>query len=111
MALRLVFMGTPSFSVPVLEAVVAAGHRVVAVYSQPPRPSGRGMELTPSPVQARAEALGLCVRTPTSLKADAELAALRALQPDVAVVVAYGLLLPQAARLRLIRCSRVQSAN
>lgn len=94
--MRLVFMGTPDFSVPVLDALVAAGHEVVAVYCQPPRPAGRGKKDRPSPVQLRAEALGLPVRCPVSLKgaeAQADFAGLRA---DVAVVVAYGLILPQA---------------
>lgn len=93
--MKVVFMGTPDFSVPVLDALVTAGHEIVAVYSQPPRPAGRGKKLRPTPVQARAEELGLLVRHPVSLKgADAqqEFADLGA---DVAVVVAYGLLLPQ----------------
>ena len=93
--MRVVFMGTPDFSVTVLDALVAAGHEVCAVYSQPPRPAGRGKKDRPSPVQARAAALGLEVRHPVSLKdADAQ-AALAALKADVAVVVAYGLILPQ----------------
>ena len=94
--MRIVFMGTPDFSVPVLDALVEAGHEIVAVYSQPPRPAGRGKKDRPGPVHARAEALGLEVRTPVSLRtADAqeEFAAIGA---DVAVVVAYGLILPQA---------------
>ncbi|WP_213980108.1 methionyl-tRNA formyltransferase [Sphingomonas sp. dw_22] len=93
--MRIVFMGTPEFAVPVLEALVAAGHDVVAAYSQPPRRAGRGKSLTPSPVQARAEALGIAVRTPLTLRdaeAQAEFAALGA---DVAVVAAYGLILPR----------------
>ncbi|MCU9848497.1 methionyl-tRNA formyltransferase [Defluviimonas sp. WL0024] len=93
--MRVVFMGTPEFSVAALEAVHAA-HEVVCVYTQPPRPAGRGKKDRPSPVQARAEALGLTLRHPVNLKgadAQAEFAALRA---DVAVVVAYGLILPQA---------------
>lgn len=88
-------MGTPEFSVSVLDALVDAGHEIAAVYSQPPRPAGRGKKDRPSPVHACAEALGLEVRTPVSLKlaeAQAEFAALNA---DVAVVVAYGLILPQ----------------
>ncbi|GGD05799.1 methionyl-tRNA formyltransferase [Aureimonas glaciei] len=98
MALTIVFMGTPAFSVPTLRAVVAAGHQVVCVYTQPPRAAGRrGLTLTPSPVQAEAERLGLPVRSPLSLKDPAEIADLKALGADVAVVVAYGLLLPQAA--------------
>jgi methionyl-tRNA formyltransferase len=94
--MRLIFMGTPEFAVPTLDAVVAAGHEVVAVYSQPPRPANRGKKLTPSAVQARAEALGLDVRTPTSLKGADEQAAFAALCADTAVVAAYGLILPQA---------------
>lgn len=88
-------MGTPEFSVPVLEAL-AASHQVVAVYSQPPRPAGRGKELRPSPVQACAERLGLPVRHPVSLKGAEAQAEFAALGADVAVVVAYGLILPQA---------------
>ncbi|MEP3332469.1 methionyl-tRNA formyltransferase [Sedimentitalea sp.] len=94
--MRIIFMGTPDFSVPVLEALVAAGHEIAAVYSQPPRPAGRGKKERPSPVQARAEAMGLAVRHPVSLRDDAALAEFRALNADIAVVVAYGLILPQA---------------
>ena len=94
--MRIVFMGTPEFSVPVLQALVDAGHDVAAAYSQPPRRAGRGKALTPSPVQARAEALGILVRTPVSLR-DAEAQAdFAALNVDVAVVAAYGLILPRA---------------
>ena len=90
-------MGTPDFAVPVLDALVAAGHDVVAAYSQPPRPGGRrGRDLTPSPVQARAEALGIEVRTPVSLRNAEAQADYAALAADVAVVAAYGLILPQA---------------
>ncbi|MGI6850624.1 methionyl-tRNA formyltransferase [Mesorhizobium sp. 1B3] len=96
MPLRVVFMGTPDFSVPTLLSIVEAGHEVAAVYTQPPRPGGRrGLELTPSPVQREAEKLGLEIRTPVSLKGEAEQEAFRALRADVAVVVAYGLLLPK----------------
>ena len=95
--MRIVFMGTPEFAVPTLEALVAAGHQIVAAYSQPPRPGGRrGRELVPSPVQQRAEALGVPVRTPVSLKDAEAQAAFVALAPDVAVVAAYGLILPKA---------------
>ena len=87
-------MGTPDFSVPALEALQAA-HDVVCVYTQPPRPAGRGKRDRPSPVQAKAEALGLPVRHPVSLKGEEEQAAFAALNADVAVVVAYGLILPQ----------------
>lgn len=97
MPLRVIFMGTPEFSVPTLRAIAEAGHDISAVYTQPPRAAGRrGLELTPSPVQREAERLGAEVRTPASLKGEAEQAALRALQADIAVVVAYGLLLPKA---------------
>lgn len=96
MPLKLVFMGTPDFSVPALEAIVAAGHEVVAVYSQPPRPAGRGMAERPSPVHAKAAALGIPVRTPRTLKAPEDQAAFAGLGADAAVVIAYGLLLPRA---------------
>ena len=97
MPLRVIFMGTPEFSVPVLRAIAEAGHEIAAVYTQPPRAAGRrGLELTPSPVQREAERLDIAVRTPISLKSETERAAFRALQADVAVVVAYGLLLPKA---------------
>ena len=96
MTLRIVFMGTPDFSVPTLEAIHSAGHEIVAVYSQPPRPAGRGMALTPSPVHATADRLGIEVFTPTSLKGEDAAAAFRAHDADVAVVVAYGLLLPES---------------
>jgi methionyl-tRNA formyltransferase len=91
---KVVFMGTPDFSVPALEAVANA-HEVLAVYCQPPRPAGRGKKPRPSPVQARAEALGLPVRHPASLKGADDQAAFAALGADVAVVVAYGLILPR----------------
>ncbi|MBK6707957.1 MAG: methionyl-tRNA formyltransferase [Sphingomonadales bacterium] len=94
--MRLIFMGTPDFAVPTLNALVEAGHDIVAVYSQPPRPANRGNKLTPSAVHARAEELGLEVRTPLSLKSAEEQAAFAALGADVAVVAAYGLILPQA---------------
>ncbi len=95
--MRIIFMGTPDFAVPALVALVEAGHEVVAVYSQPPRPGGRrGKELTPSPVQREAEARGIAVRHPVSLKGAEEQAAFAALEADIAVVAAYGLILPQA---------------
>jgi methionyl-tRNA formyltransferase len=92
--MRIAFMGTPDFAVPTLEALIAAGHEVAAVYSQPPRPAGRGKALRPSPVQARAEAAGIEVRTPLRLRDPSEQEAFRALSLDVAVVAAYGLILP-----------------
>lgn len=94
--MRIVYMGTPDFAVPALERLAAAGHDIVAVYSQPPRPAGRGKALRPSPVHARALEMGMAVHTPLSLK-DAEVqAAFAAHQADVAVVAAYGLILPGA---------------
>jgi len=94
--MRVVFMGTPEFSVPVLEALVNAGHEIAAVYCQPPRQAGRGKKERPTPVHARATELGLEVRHPVSLKGAEEQADFAALNADVAVVVAYGLILPQA---------------
>ena len=92
--MRLAFMGTPDFSVPTLDALIAAGHDVAAVYTQPPRRAGRGKALSPSPVQRRAEEAGLEVRSPVSLRGEAEQQAFAALGLDVAVVAAYGLILP-----------------
>jgi methionyl-tRNA formyltransferase len=94
--LRLVFAGTPEFSVPALEALHAAGHSIVAVYTQPDRPAGRGRALAASPVKQRASALGLAVEQPPSLKSVETQARLAAYRPDLMVVVAYGLILPQA---------------
>lgn len=94
--MKIVFLGTPEFSVPALDALVDAGHDVVCVYSQPPRPAGRGKKERPSPVQARAEELGLLVRHPKSLKGETEQTGFAALNAEIAVVVAYGLILPQA---------------
>ena len=92
--MKIVFMGTPEFSVPVLDALCQQ-HDIIAVYCQPPRPAGRGKEARKSPVQTRAEALGLPVRHPISLRSEDAANEYAALQPDVAVVVAYGLILPQ----------------
>lgn len=95
MPLRLAFMGSPDFAVPALRALHAAGHDIVAVYCQPPRPAGRGQKETPCPVHRAALELGLEVRTPARVKRDAaEHAAFAALDLDVAVVAAYGLILP-----------------
>ncbi|NBB51290.1 methionyl-tRNA formyltransferase [Rhizobium sp. CRIBSB] len=91
--MRLAFMGTPEFAVPSLAELIASGHEVVAVYSQPPRPKGRGQKLTPSPVHAFAETMGLPVFTPDSMKADEAIAAFRSLDLDAACVVAYGQIL------------------
>ena len=93
--MRIAFMGTPEFAVPTLEALAAAGHDIPAVYSQPPRPAGRGKGLRPSPVQQRAEAMGIEVRTPLSLRDPGAQAAFAALDLDAAVVAAYGLILPR----------------
>ncbi|MDX1443498.1 MAG: methionyl-tRNA formyltransferase [Gammaproteobacteria bacterium] len=94
--MRIVFAGTPDFSVPTLDALVEAGHEVVAVFTQPDRPAGRGRKLTPPPVKARALELGLAVEQPGKFDG-AAIDRLRELAPDVMVVVAYGLILPQAA--------------
>ena len=96
MPLRLIFMGTPEFSVPVLTTLVGHGHEIVAVYTQPPRPAGRGMAEKKSPVHETAEGFGIPVFTPKSLRGEAEQAAFSAHEADAAVVVAYGLILPQA---------------
>ena len=95
MRLRIIFMGTPDFAVATLRAILEAGHEVVAVYSQPPRAAGRGMALRKSPVQQAAEETGLAVLTPERLKSAEEPARFASLTPDVAVVVAYGLILPK----------------
>lgn len=96
MTLRVVFMGTPDFAVPTLAEIIGAGHEVAAVYTQPPRPAGRGMEARRSPVHLAAEAFGLPVMTPMTLREEAARQDLAALAADVAVVVAYGLILPPA---------------
>ena len=93
--MRIIFMGTPDFAVPALRTVHEAGHEVVCVYTQPPRPAGRGKKLMPSPVQLEAERLGVEVRSPVSLRGAEAQEAFAALQADVAVVAAYGLILPQ----------------
>ena len=93
--MRIIFMGTPDFAVPTLEALHEAGHDIVAVYTQPPRPAGRGKADRPSPVQLRAEALGIEVRSPKSLRSANIQADFAALEPDAAIVAAYGLILPQ----------------
>jgi methionyl-tRNA formyltransferase len=96
MPLRIIFMGTPDFAVPTLRATAGAGHEIAAVYTQPPRPGGRrGLEPVPSPVERAARQIGLQVRTPLSLRNEAEQEAFRALGADAAVVVAYGLILPK----------------
>ncbi len=97
MSLRIIFMGTPEFSVPTLAALAGAGHEIVAVYTQPPRPGGRrGLDLQKSPVHQAAELLGIPVLTPVNFKDEADRQTFREFDADVAVVVAYGLLLPEA---------------
>ena len=93
--LRLVFMGTPDFAVSALDAILGAGHEVIAVYTQPPRPAKRRQQEQPSPIQLRTEEIGLTVRTPVSFSGDEEQEAFAALKADVALVAAYGLLLPK----------------
>ncbi|HLJ52404.1 MAG TPA: methionyl-tRNA formyltransferase, partial [Rhizomicrobium sp.] len=95
MTLRLAFMGTPEFAVPTLVELIGQGHDIACVYSQPPRPKGRGLETEPSPVHALALQHGIAVRTPASLKGATEQDQFAALALDAAVVVAYGLLLPK----------------
>jgi methionyl-tRNA formyltransferase len=94
--MRIAFMGTPHFAVPTLDRLVADGHDVAAVYTQPPRPAGRGKAVVPGPVQRRAEELGLAVRTPANLRDPADRQTFAELDLDVAVVAAYGLILPAA---------------
>ncbi len=93
--MRVIFMGSPDFSVSPLDALVDAGHEIACVYCQPPRPAGRGKKDRPTAVQARAEELGLMVRHPLNFKDPADVAAFAELKADIAVVVAYGLILPQ----------------
>ena len=108
MSLRIIFMGTPDFSVPTLDAIVGAGHEVVAVYTQPPRPAGRrGLDLTPAPVQKAAERLGIEVRSPTTLRDGAAQQEFATLDADLTVVVAYGLLLPP----QVLRATRLGAYN
>ena len=94
--MRIAFLGTPDFAVAALDALVAAGHEIACVYSQPPAPRGRGQVLKPSPVHAYAEELGIVVRTPSSMRDPAEIAAFAGLNLDAAVVVAFGQILPAA---------------
>ena len=105
--MRLAFLGTPDFAVSALAAIVAAGHEVACVYSQPPAPRGRGHELKPSPVHAFADSHGIAVRTPVSMRDPAEIAAFAALNLDAAVVVAFGQILPAA----LLDAPRLGSFN
>jgi len=96
MSLRVIFMGTPDFAVPTLTEIIGQGHEVVSVYSRPPAPAGRGMELKPSPVQRTAERFGVPVFTPKTLRSAEAAEIMASHQADVAVVVAYGLILPKA---------------
>ena len=93
--MRIIFMGSPDFAVPTLDALVEAGHEVIAVYTQPPRPAGRGKGERPTPVEERAHELGIEVRSPNSLRGEGEQKAFADLDADVAVAAAYGLILPQ----------------
>ena len=96
MSLRIVFMGTPEFSVPTLNAVIAQGHKVVAAYTRAPKPAGRGMDMRQSPVHLVANTFGIPVHTPKTLRTEEAAALVRSHDADVAVVVAYGLILPKA---------------
>lgn len=96
MPLKIVFMGTPEFAVPALRGLLESNHTITAVYTQPPRPAGRGQKLRPSPVQQVAEENGVAVYTPLNFKSTESVVELRALGADIAVVAAYGLLLPKA---------------
>lgn len=105
--MRLAFMGTPEFAVPSLAELIASGHEIVAVYSQPPRPKGRGQKLTPSPVHAFAEAMGLPVFTPESMKSPEAIADFQSLDLDAACVVAYG----QILKLEVLEAPRLGCFN
>lgn len=105
--MRIAFLGTPDFAVAALAAIVAAGHEVACVYSQPPAPRGRGHELKPSPVHAFADSHGIAVRTPVSMRDPAEIAAFAALNLEAAVVVAFGQILPAA----ILEAPRLGSFN
>lgn len=94
--MRIVFMGSPAFALPALTALILAGHEIICVYSQPAKPAGRGQTLRPTPIGAYAEAHNLNLRTPKSLKGEKAQAAFAELRADLAVVVAYGLILPKA---------------
>lgn len=96
MAMRIVFMGTPDFAVPAFQAIMDEGHEVIAAYTRPPAKSGRGMKLTPSPIYRLAEAAHVPVKTPDHLKDPIELATFADMKPDLAIVVAYGMILPQS---------------
>src|ERR1700720_2176177 len=95
MPLRLIFMGTPDFAVPTLLELVAHGHEIAAVYTRAPKPAGRGMKLQPTPVEREARRLGIQVLTPATLKTPQAQQEFRAHNADAAVVVAYGMILPQ----------------
>ncbi len=96
MTMRIVFMGTPDFAAPAFKAILDEGHDIIAAYTRPPAKSGRGMKLTPSPIHSLAEAAHVPVKTPDSLKQAAELEAFAEMAPDLAIVVAYGMILPQS---------------
>jgi methionyl-tRNA formyltransferase len=112
MSLTVVFMGTPEFSVPMLAEIIGAGHQVIAAYSQPPRPAGRGNQERKSPVQVYAEAAGVPVHTPKSLRNAEAQAVFQAHKADVAVVVAYGLILPKAVLAMPVHgCLNMHASN
>ena len=96
MSLRVIFMGTPDFAVPTLTEIIGQGHEVVSCYTRAPAQAGRGLDLKPSPVQIAAERFGIPVFTPKSLKGEEAAEIIASHQADVAVVVAYGMILPQA---------------
>src|SRR5579875_1107757 len=106
-ALALVFMGTPDFAATILQSLIDAGHRLLAVYTQPPRPAGRGYRPQPSPVQRLAEENAILVRSPESLRPPEVQAEFAALGADLAVVAAYGLILPSA----ILRAPRLGCLN
>jgi methionyl-tRNA formyltransferase len=109
--LRLAFMGTPDFAVPVLRALAGAGHDIAAVYTQTPKPAGRGKAIQTTPVHQTAEALGLAVRTPRSMKDEAEIAGFHALNLDAAIVVAYGqILLPAVLEAPRLGCFNLHAS-
>src|SRR3954447_25781698 len=93
--MRIIFMGTPEFAVPTLTEIVSTGHEVVAVYTRAPKPAGRGQAERKSPIHLAAEGFGIPVHTPKSLRKEDEQAAFAALDTDVGIVVAYGLILPK----------------
>jgi methionyl-tRNA formyltransferase len=110
--MRIIFMGTPGFALPAMQGLIASSHEIIAAYTQPARPSGRGQKLTPSPIQALAESHQIPVFTPTSLKTAEAQAGFAALAPDLAVVAAYGLILPEEIlRIPKHGCINIHPSN